>query len=409
MRERGWRHLAVIGLAACLTVGLAAGTVGQGSGVGMLLPGADRLGAPEWVTVGTRISWYAAGASIANADFQWQESEDGAWQDPVTGKRYDQTDAATASGEGIFQLDVVGIDGTDVAVQWVLYGLDRFAGRFFGGIAGGAREPGASPEGFWIHPALLADVPEANLPDLRILRGPYTVEGVTYAGIAIVSPDQNRYSSLIHDLGTGVLLSTTTKTQGNASPLHTAGQDPPEANTQLTIGRYLGTRQRDGAAMLLPLPDWAAPGTVLRYGGTWTFVNPYDPGGTPAAYPAQMTVTLGAGGSTWLDYAAEFDVDIGGLPNHTEASGVAGGNGPWWIAPASLAAVTSGQVLDEDPVTGQRLVVTDVGDGTVTIDSDLAGLSARSTYDTRTGTLVAVTRTEVGAGLTTALELMSVQ
>ena len=195
MRDRGWRQLAAAGVAACLMVGqMAAGTVGQGSRVGMLLPGADTLGAPDWVTVGTRISWYAAGASIANADFQWQESADGAWQDPVTGKRYDQADAATASGEGIFQLDVVAIDGPDVAVGWALYGLDRFAGRFFGGSAGGARAPGASPEGFWIHPALLAEVPEADLPDLRILRGPYTVEGVTYAGIAIVSPEQLRYS-----------------------------------------------------------------------------------------------------------------------------------------------------------------------------------------------------------------------
>ena len=158
--RRGWsRHVAAAGVAAGALLGvLAASALGQG-GIGALLPGMATTGAPDWVGLGTRVTYYTAGASVANADYQWQESEDGGWVDPVTGKRYSQTETATASGEGLFQVDVVGIDGTDVALQWVLYAMDRSAGRFFGGSGGGAREPGAAPEDFWLHPALLAEDP----------------------------------------------------------------------------------------------------------------------------------------------------------------------------------------------------------------------------------------------------------
>ena len=252
-QRTAWARRAAVGVVAAMRAGAGGRRcreprAGRGA---CCSPAPPDLGPPDWVQPGTRLSFYAAGASVANADFQWQESEDGTWEDPVTGKRYKQVDAPTAGGEGIFQLDVVAIDGPDVAVQWTLLGLDRGAGRFFSGATGGARETGAAPEDFWIHPDLLAAVPSTDLPDLRILRGPYTAaDGATYAAIALLRPRPERVRVPALGHVSGVLLSTTTRTQGNASPLHVEGQDPPEANTQLTIGRYLGTRQRDGAALL---------------------------------------------------------------------------------------------------------------------------------------------------------------
>lgn len=408
-----------LGAAALGTVLIATATFGQGAAgtgivgpIGGLLPGVRTLGAPDWVQPGTRLTWYAAGASIANADFQWQEDEDGTWEDPVTGRRYSQTDAPTASGEGIFQLDVVAVDGPDVAVQWVLHGLDRSAGRFFSTTTGGGREAGADPEDFWIHPDLLAQVPETDLPDLKILRGPYTVNGTTYQGLGILDPDRNHYSSQIFDLATGTLLSTTSRTQGNASRLHVEGQDPPEANTQLTIGRYLGTRRRDATAMTAPIPTWADPGFSLLYTGTWTFRNPYDPDGQPVSYPARFRVTFAEGGPTWRAWTAAADVEIiRGAPLHTETTGIATGAGPWWIAPEVLATARPGQVLDEDPITGERVSVSavDPGAGTVTIDTALAGLPSQGTYDLASGALIAITRTEESTGITAELGLHAVE
>lgn len=120
----------------------AATAVGQ-SGVGALFPGA-RSEPPTWVTPGTRVTFYAAGASIANAAKQWERDPNGSWVDPNTGERYGQIDTPTASGEGIFQADVIGTSDTTVGLRWVLYGLDRLAGRFYGGLSGGATDAGAA-------------------------------------------------------------------------------------------------------------------------------------------------------------------------------------------------------------------------------------------------------------------------
>jgi hypothetical protein len=412
MAWRMGRGVAAAGVLAA-TLGamlLVVGAAGQSPGLGMLLPGAAETGAPEWVRPGTRISWYAAGASIANADFQWQESENGTWEDPVTGKRYTQVDAPTAGGEGIFQLDVVAVDGTTVALQWTLLGLDRGAGRFFSGTVGGWAAPAAAPDDLWIHPDLLAAVPETDLPDLKLLRGPYAAaDGATYAALGVLDPDPNAYSSQLFDLASGVLLSTTTRTQGNASPLHAVGQDPPEANSQLTIGRYLGTRQRDPAAWDLPRPDWARPGATLRYQGASTFVNPFDPTGPAQVWPVELVVTLADGGPTWASYTAASTQTIGGVAIPSAEVGIAGATGPWWIAPAALAVVQPGHVLDEDPVTTQRLTVEgiDPAAGTVTIASSLPGIASTSTYAADTGMLLGAWRSEPASGITTTIELVA--
>ena len=156
--------------------------------------------------------------------------------------------------------------------------------------------------------------------------------------------------------------------------------------------RIAGLRQRDATGLAAPIPDWATPGTVLRYAGTWTFVNPMDPGGAPVIYPAAMTVTLSAGGPTWLAYRIRGLVQIRGLPSQTTGTGVAAGTGPCWIAPSALANAREGQVIDEDPITGQRLTVTRVGAGpagtAVTIASEVAGLPSTGTYDRATGVLL---------------------
>lgn len=383
------------------------GAVAQ-SGVDTLFPGAQ-LEPPTWVTSGTRVSFYTAGASIANASKQWEQDPNGVWEDPATGERYSQVDTPTASGEGIFQADVIGTAGTTVGLQWVLHGLDRWAGRFFGSLTGGATDPGAAAEEIWVHPELLARLPETDVGALKILRGPYVLEGTTYQAIAIANLDPAAYSSWIYDTESGRLLSGTTRTQGRASPVYAEGEDPLPANTQITLIRFLGTRQRDDTALFAEPPAWARPGTRLSWSGTWTFVNPFDPMGAPLIYPASMGMELGAGGPTWLAYGTQLLVDIGGVPNLTTATGVAGGNGPYWIDPGVLAYATEGQLIDEDPITGERVTIEAVGAGpngeAVTIVSAMPGITSRATFDVETGVLLATSRSEDASGITIDLAL----
>ncbi len=394
-------------IALGLSLSLAGGAVAQ-SGIGALFPGAQ-LEPPDWVTPGTRVTFYAAGASIANASKQWDKDPNGAWEDPATGERYGQIDTPTASGEGIFQADIIGTAGESVGLQWALYGLDRSAGRFFGGLTGGATDPGAAAEEIWVHPGLLERLPETDVGELKILRGPFNVEGTTYQAIAIANLDPAAYSSWIYDLDSGLLLSGTTRTRGRASPVYAEDQEPLAANMQITIIRFLGVRQRDDTTLTAEPPEWARPGTQLGYGGTWTFVNPYDPLGPAVVYPARMGVTFGAGGPTWLEYGTDLLIDFAGVPNLTTATGVAGGSGPYWIDPEMLALAAEGQLVDEDPTTGERVTIERVGPGpagkAVTVLAEMPGLSGRAMYDAETGVLLAIVRSEVASGITTELTL----
>lgn len=383
------------------------GAVAQ-SGVGGLFPGAQ-LGPPEWVTPGTRVSFYAAGASIANASKQWEKDPNGSWVDPNTGDRYDQIDTPTASGEGIFQADVIGTAGTTVGLQWVLRGLDRSAGRFYGGLTGGATDPGAAAEEIWVHPDLLARLPETDVGEFKILRGSYDAAGTTYEAIAIANLDPAAYASWIYDTESGLLLSGTTRTQGRASPVYAEGEEPFPANTQITIIRFLGVRQREASTLAAAPPAWARPGTQLAYSGTWTFVNPYDPLGAPMVYPASLSVGFDSGGPTWLEYMTQLWVDFAGLPNLTAATGVAGGSGPYWVDPDVLAYAVEGELVDEDPITGERVTIERVGPGpagqAVTILSELPGITSRAMFDSGTGVLLGTARSETASGITIELGL----
>lgn len=396
-------------MATFLLLASSAPATAQG-GIGGLFPGAE-LEPPEWVAPGTRVTFYAAGASIANASKQWQKDPNGAWEDPATGERWGRTDTPTASGEGVFQADVVGVDGTSVGLQWVLYGYDRFAERLYGGLTGGATDPGAAAEEIWVHPELLHRLPETDAGELKILRGEYDLEGVTYDAIAVANLDPTAYSSWIYDTDTGLLLSGTTRTQGRAAPVYAEGEDPLPANTQITLIRFLGVRQRDAAGLETAPPEWAQPGAALEFSGSWIFVNPYDPMGPPAVYPAWLGVGFESGGPSWLEYGTEMLVDFAGLPDVTAATGVAAGAGPYWIDPATLSFAQEGQVIDEDPITGEVVTVEWIGPGpagdAVTIASQLPGISSQATYDVGTGVLLGVERTEESSGITTQLSLES--
>jgi hypothetical protein len=96
------------------------------------------------------------------------------------------------------------------------------------------------------------------------------------------------------------------------------------------------------------------------------------------------------------------------VPITAAETGVAGGMGPWWIAPAALATVVPGQTLDADPVTEQHLTVDTVDEdaGTVTVAASLPGIASSSTYDQATGMLVGAWRSVEASGTTTVLQLV---
>ena len=129
----------------------------------------------------------------------------------------------------------------------------------------------------------------------------------------------------------------------------------------------------------------------LGYTGTTTITNPIDPS-LVSRWPTEATVTFPQVGATWATYALRTLTSVDGVRSQGGRDGVTSGTGLFWWAPAALAAMTPGEVLDSDPVTGLQLTVGSAGSGpagpTVDIESRMPGMAGRLTYDVGSGVLM---------------------
>ena len=108
---------------------------------GPALPGAAGLGPPDWVKPGTRISFHNAAATVSGSQSVFVEDPTGPWEDPSTGTHYSLQESSGSAiggsgGDGVSQVDVVAIEGTDVVLSQSGYAIDRLNGVRF--IPGGA-------------------------------------------------------------------------------------------------------------------------------------------------------------------------------------------------------------------------------------------------------------------------------
>jgi hypothetical protein len=376
-------------------------------------PNPDSLGAPDWVQAGTRITFYQAAASVAQSRFAWVEDPSGEWTVAATGKHYRRTDESgegvgTASGDGVSQVDIVAVEGTNVVGNLSLYGIDHNYNQFVVGPSSGWQVAGKVVDGVWVNPDYLAQLETQNLGGLLVLRGPYPVGNLFYDAVSFANPTPGAYSSYTYDTKTGLLLAATTSTAGATSPITAANEPPPVGNTQLTITRLSGARQRTPPGVNGTNPDWVARTRELDYAGTYNFVNPVDPSSANVTFPMNATVQLGQGGRNWTSFQAQSLIQMPG-GTQSQTSGVTSTTGLYWIDPAALQGLTAGQVLDNDPITGERDIVLSLDQAsngpTVTLDYRLAGIESQQTYDLATGVLLQVTVFTQSNGTTVRLAL----
>ena len=353
-------------------------------------------GPPDWVRPGVRITGYAAGAAVSGSGYQLIEDPEGSYYDPTTGKHYRKTDetgesVGGASGDGYYEIDVVAVEGDDVVVTYTLYGIDRTMGVLTPQPINGWRQSGGALEGVWSNPGFLATLKTGDAGGLMVLQGPYELGGTVYDTISIVNPTPGAYASFTYDRATGLLIASTTRSAGAASPVRLPGQAAPTTADALGISRFVSTRTLDAPGIGSPVPAWVASTPGLSYAGATIIQNPLDPS-IVATWPTQAEVTFPEVGSTWATYALRTSTDIGGVRSPGGRDGVTSGTGLFWWAPEALARMTTGQVIDSDPITGLRITVGGVGSGpagpAVDIDTQMPGTVGRATYDGGTGVLL---------------------
>jgi hypothetical protein len=365
-------------------------------------------GAPEWVVPGTRLSWYGAAASIQSSYYTYVEDPEGDWEDPATGKRYRRTEEdemPTAAGHAVSQTDVLAVEGDDVILSTSMWAIDLESGQLSLLPLWGGRFPGGAVDGAWARPDLLAQVPEGGTPELRVLRGTYQLGETPVESVAFVSRVEGDYASTVFDIDSGVLVASTGRYKGVGSPVH-GPLDDPEGNVQVMFARLVDVRERELPGLGAPVPEWVTPGTQLVYQGEATVTNPFDPSGFSMGWAVELVVTLDEVGSSWATFGSTTATDFDGYVERSETAGATGSTGLYWYDPGSLAAMTAGTLLDEDPVTTARLSVESADGSSVTLLTEAPGVTARATYEVASGILTGLVL-EQGYGAA-SLELVSV-
>ncbi len=370
-------------------------------------PALATLGAPDWVKVGTRVTYYVAAASVANAGYAWVEDPNGPWEDPATGKHYRRTDESgegmgTGGGDGYSQYDILAIEGSNVVVSNSLISIDHLDQQYVPGGSTGAKVAGAAIDGLWVHPTELAQIADSHDGSMLVLRGDYPIDGKTYKAIMFASKNPGSYLSYVYDTETGLLLSAQTNTQGAT----TVGGIP--GNSQLSLTRLAGVRQRNIPGQNGTNPTWVANTTKLNYSGLYNFTNPMDPSSASYTFPANSNITLSRGGRNWASYTAQTTIQMLGSPS--TSSGVTGTAGTYWMDVSALKAMKVGQVLDTEPATGEKLAVqsisTQQGRKVVKVSDQMAGFEALLNYDQASGALISYQIKIASSGATYQFQLL---
>jgi hypothetical protein len=365
-------------------------------------------GPPDWVTAGTRLSWYGAAASVQSSYYTYVEDPNGDWEDPATGKRYRRTEEdemPTAAGQGVSQTDVLAVEGDDVILSTSLWAIDLETGQLSLVPLWGGRYPGGAVDGAWARSDLLAQVPGGGTRELQILRGTYRLGETPVEAVSFVSRTQGDYSSTVFDADSGVLVASTGRYKAAGSRVR-GPLDDPEGNVQIMFARLVDVRERALPGLGAAVPAWVAPGTQLVYSGQATVTNPFDPYGFSTGWPVQVVVTLDEVGSSWATFRSTTATDFDGYVERSEAFGATGSTGLYWYDPVSLATMNPGTVLDEDAITKARLSVEAADGASVTLLTEVPGLSVRATYEVGSGVLTGLVIEQAYGAAT--LQLMSV-
>lgn len=374
-----------------------------------LLPDLATAPAPDWVHQGTRLSYYAAAASVPGSYHEYVEDEDGAWVDPTTGDRYREVDIPGAAGHGFNQVTVTALTRTVAVLSVRAYGLTDLAldsSVSTLGWGGAVGLPGAGAD-YWMHPAVLATVEETVTAELKVLRMPYTVGTTTYDTLWVQSIGAAGNITWVYDLATGMLVHTASATAGPPITGPVPAGAGTEGSTFLTQSTLVDVRQTTLPWAAEAPPAWLGTVDRIDYTGTVT-VGALD--APTAVIDAWLTVDRLDSGSVWGRYRFSQTLATDVTPSVTQAIERIDGPaqvGAIWVPPAGLAALVAGQVLDEDPVTSTTVAVEWTDGVTVTIDERGPREIAVLDYDVASGLLIGSTTTDLHLATTVSYRMTS--
>jgi hypothetical protein len=314
-----------------------------------LLPELQSAEGPQWLQPGLRVTYRAQTASIPQAQ-----------------------DEESISGAGYVQYDVVALDGALVVCHL----------QFYLEVAGGAGLPSASAPSygspgsgdFWLDPAALASAEQAASDRLKVARLPLTVAGRQYDAVRFEYRPEDAEYVWMFDADSGLLLFYR----------HAIGGEHADRR-ELAEMTLLRTRELPAPWAQGSLPTWVQEGAKIRLQGPYTVAIPGSPG---TALPYELTVSVKQVGSNWAEFGLAGYLSGQLSSSYSQVTGAWQLGGRLWLPPGTSAPAQP-QLLDEDPVTGEKVSLGRGPNGTIALVQ--AGPAHRSTiyFELRTGRPIA--------------------
>jgi hypothetical protein len=356
-----------------------------------------------WLHEGLSLSYVWHSALLPGNGNQYCEDEagklvvnlTGKFRDPNTGKIYDQSPQQGVSANGINQAVVACIDGDKVVVT-----IQTFAVAPVGGLGGkealvfqqsaGEIADVANPGEYWMDPHKLAALRSDSNQGITVSSIKWNTDKEAVQAIRVENVQGDAYSNRIYDARSGVVLHVSTISVG-AAPTRVGPGDLGKGDTTYSRSDFVATRDIVAPWAQEATPAWVQQFQALRYSGQGHLRGGALSGFAPPTL-ISMDLTPSAHGNGWVQLNSASLKQIQGLPSTAPpAKGqIACGRAQFdglWAGPAALAKLKTGQVLDDDPVTKMKTVVSQVGDNSVVITSANDGCRIADEYDKQTGML----------------------
>ena len=233
---------------------------------------------------------------------------------------------------------------------------------------------------YFTDPALLAQTPDAQGPNLLVGRGPYDHNGRQVNALTRVQHNSDEHFTSTYDLETGHLLSFRGQT-GDINEPGTTFTKPTTINwLELERVRQLDTLWNIDA----PLPPNVAAIEELHYRGVRSdsYIGVSDL--PPLETPIDRRFGVQERGASWL----LLQTPPNPTPGQQVALNVLAAGVGYFLPPAALARLQPGQLIDEDTILGLRTVVAHVDANTVVLSETMRSFAGQATYDKRTGLLI---------------------
>ncbi len=329
-------------------------------------------GFPAWMKPGTRISYSAGDSIIPNSPLALQPDGKGNWFD-TQGRQF----TPGSGGVGIAALDLVDVSDTTLAADLRNYiNLDVNTGEHAfvssSGLLGTANGLGD----FWIPPDRLRAMHEGTENDVQIVHAPYPLNGKTYDSLSISTYNDRGFTRFVYDIDTGLMIvSSSSHPQGDRS-------------NAISHAQLIEVRERKLPWSNDALPDWMNAQHQLDYQGVFNTIIP-GVGENPWRYSISFELTKRHGNAVAAKQKSELDQGNGMPPTQSAMDRVfgAGGVGPLYIAPQTLAGLQPNQVIDEDRPTQTRIVFVGVQNNLAFIADQRSTETYQFGYDLKTGVL----------------------